>query len=132
MFWISRAGDRAASAATVSDAIAAPAAARTAPPVPGPGELSPATGAAIGTSDDRVELRTADAVDGETIVRPALAIETAATNRATTTAPRPARPPAPATGPAPRAASRPAPIHSPAAPRLRAKVDPDGTLDVYR
>jgi serine/threonine protein kinase len=153
MVWISRAGDRTADAATAPAAVlgsspshapvralhpiepvgepiavtASPRAARTAilldapvaPPAPDASEL-----AAPGP------LRTAEARPGDLVVRPAVALEPAApptTHRA-----RPARPPA-ASPASVRVATPPAASpSSPAVPRRKAKVDPDGTLDVYR
>jgi serine/threonine-protein kinase len=134
MFWISRAGDRAASAATT------PAAITSAGPAPVVRALHPVEPSAVEPvaveraaveplasapeiTLDAAPLRTAVASPGDLALRTAVAVEPVAPP----TAPR-ARLPVPA-----RAATRPAsPPSSPAAPRLRAKVDPDGTLDVYR
>jgi serine/threonine-protein kinase len=143
MFWISRAGDRAAIAATTAEAITSvgPAAAKSIESVAATGPQIAADRAVhvLGTAPapsapdialDAAPLRTAAAGAGDLVLRPAIAVEPAAPP----TAPRarPARPSAVAHAPA-RAATPPAtPPSSPVAPRLRAKVDPDGTLDVYR
>jgi serine/threonine-protein kinase len=159
MFWISRAGDHAANAATAPQAItsATPGAplepASTALPPPEVAEPIEGTGpqitavAAVGPLGapappvapaafelralDAAPLRTAAAGTGELVLRPAVAVvpdaPPAAGHRA-----RPGRSPAAPHAPA-RVAARPAASpSSPATPRLRAKVDPDGTLDVYR
>jgi hypothetical protein len=90
------------------------------PPAPDASEL---------TALDAAPLRTAVANPDDLALRPAVAIEPASptSHRA-----RPARSPAASAGYAPAAMRPAAAPSSPAAPRLRAKVDPDGTLDVYR
>jgi serine/threonine-protein kinase len=137
LFWISRAGDRAASAATAPDVVAGgPAAvgragqALDAVPTPDrPGLAAPAAG----DTEPRAELRPAVLELGS-----APAGEIAATDPVV----RPAGFHSPSAGQLPAAAARPskrptasapAPAHrSPAAPRRGTKFDPDGTLDVYR
>ena len=153
MFWISRAGDRAASAATAPAAIvgASPARVRALHPIEPAGEpvavagppiaahraallaspeAPPAPDASELTALDAAPLRTAGATPGDLVLRPAVAVEPAAppaTHRA-----RPARSPAASPASAQVATPLAASPSSPAVPRLRAKVDPDGTLDVYR
>ncbi|HEX3764384.1 MAG TPA: serine/threonine-protein kinase [Kofleriaceae bacterium] len=147
MFWISRAGDRAASAATTAAAITHAAPAATAalsvePPIepsrpwiepsiePSPRPIAAPTEPA---EADEAPLRTAVARPSDLAVRPATLV-TPAVHRA-----RPERPSAAPHTPG-RAGARHAsssspvssPSSSPAAPRPRAQVDPDGTLDVYR
>ncbi len=142
MFWISRAGDRAANAATTAEAItsASPGATRAFHPVEPTGAIAPRTTAdtavhlldgpsapsAPEISLEAAPLRTAAASPGDLVLRPAVAVEPVAPRA------HPPRPPAAPHVPA-RVASPPAASPSaPATPRLRAKVDPDGTLDVYR
>jgi serine/threonine-protein kinase len=148
MFLISRAGDRAASAATAPEAIteasteASPARAaaaelqprriapRTAEGPPAEGLIEAAAPAAPGLG---APLRTAAARAGEVVLRTAVVVEPVAPAPAALHRDRAERPPAVPHDPDPaRVVTRPASPRSPAAPRLRAKVDPDGTLDVYR
>lgn len=143
MFWISRAGDRAASAATAPAAIigarsttaALPVEPSTEPQIE-PARTRPAVTAsaprpalAIAQAEpavlDAAPLRTALAVPADLAVRPTTLAEPAG--------PGPAHRGHPDRSSGTRRASmRPSSPSSPAAPRLRAKVDPDGTLDVYR
>ncbi len=156
MFWISRAGDRAADAATTPAAItsASPGPTRALHPVEPIGPAAPQI-----TADTAVQLletplaspvpetalaaaplRTTAASPGDLALRPAVAVEPAAPSapqRAHPARPPAARPPVARPPAAPhvpaRVATRPAASpSSPATPRLRAKVDPDGTLDAYR
>jgi len=123
MLWISRDGDRAASAATAPPALAERALGASAGTLAGPGDTAVSSAPSA-----------ADSIGAPPAVAPILAVadEVAAPPRraAAPRAPaaRPARP-----DPAPRAA---APIaatrSSPALPHRKAKVDPDGTLDAYR
>ncbi|HET9622510.1 MAG TPA: serine/threonine-protein kinase [Kofleriaceae bacterium] len=114
MFWLSRLGDRPASAATTEAAIAAPveihaaSSAHVLPP-----EVAPAPSASDDVTPD-VELRPAIATSADLAAR-------AKPAAAHVTPPRPT-------------VSRPAPAvrKAPVAPRRGSKVDPDGTLDVYR
>jgi serine/threonine-protein kinase len=128
MFWISRVGDRAASAATVPQLVAAPpetGAAATPEPQRAAAEPMLEGAAPIGPTadDDSADVVLRPAVLTERDTAPA-ALREARNDRLPVVAPR---------GGAQRAGSRPAPARSsPAAPRLRAKLDPDGTLDVYR
>jgi serine/threonine-protein kinase len=136
LFWISHTGDRAAIAATAPAELApaavvaphharVPSSARVAQPdaaeAPEASDSSDGHDAAAG-----VAMRTAEARPGDLVIAPAVVTESAplATHRRIERAPA-------AHAPAPRTASRPS-SSSPAVPRLRAKVDPDGTLDVYR
>ncbi|HMG56436.1 MAG TPA: protein kinase, partial [Kofleriaceae bacterium] len=129
MFWISRVGDRAASAATAPQLIAAP-------PASGAAATPDPRRAAAEPMLDRVAPAGPAAADDDSadvVLRPAVLtvrdtapaeFREARNDRLPVVAPR---------GGAQRAGSRPAPARSsPAAPRLRAKLDPDGTLDVYR
>jgi eukaryotic-like serine/threonine-protein kinase len=154
MFWISRAGDRAASAATAPQAILSASPGMGHAPVRALHPIEPigATGTQIAArttvhlldatavppppdgselpAPDAAPLRTAEARPGDLVLRPAIAVEPAAppaTHRA-----RPARSPAASPASARVATPLAASPSSSAVPRLRAKVDPDGTLDVYR
>jgi serine/threonine-protein kinase len=151
MVWISRAGDRTADAATAPAAILSASPVRALHPIEPVGEPIAVTGSprtpraailldapaappAPDASDlaapDPGPLRTAEARPGDLVLRPAVAVEPVAptaTHRA-----RPAHPPA-ASPVSVRVATPPAASpSSPAVPRRKAKVDPDGTLDVYR
>jgi eukaryotic-like serine/threonine-protein kinase len=161
MFWISRPGDRTANAATAPEAITsvltgalpdapiepASTALRPAEPIGATGPqvtavpaatlLAPSAAppAVLEASElwtlEPAPLRTAAASTGALALRPAVAVEPAAPPAAAHRA-RHERPPAAPHGPA-RVATRPAASpRSPAAPRLRARIDPDGTLDAYR
>jgi serine/threonine-protein kinase len=150
MFWISRAGDRAANAATAPAAVisASHAPVRAAHPIEPIGATGSqiAAGAAVHLLDapaappalddselpapDAAPLRTAEVRPGDLVLRPAIAIEPAAPSA--THRGRPARAPAAAPASARVATPPAASPSSPAMPRLRAKADPDGTLDVYR
>jgi serine/threonine-protein kinase len=123
MLVISRAGDRAASAATAPAAIAEEAA-RVTPP-----ERGPAPAAA--DRDDATEPDPpAAGATGEPEVQRALATSPAPVRPAVLRSIRPERS---AHRAAPRTAPRVEPAHSPPAlPRRGAKADPDGTLDVYQ
>ena len=153
MFWISRAGDRAASAATAPDTVLSASASSSHAPVRAAHAIEPigATGSQTATDTavrlldapmdapapaselpalDAAPLRTAEARPGDLVLRQAVAIEPAAslaTHRA-----RPARSPAASHASGRVATPLAASPSSPAVPRLRAKVDPDGTLDPYR
>ena len=145
LFWISHTGDRAAIAAPAPGELApaaivaphdparvahahVPSSARVAQP---DAAEAPEATEANENSDGRdaaagVAMRTALARPGDLMIAPAVVTESAplAMHRRSERAPA-------AHAAAPRTAPRPA-SSSQAAPRLRAKVDPDGTLDVYR
>jgi serine/threonine-protein kinase len=128
LFWLSRVGDQAASAATAGDASAATAAdPELAPPVALNSRALPLAARRVGSD---VALREDPAIDAtepstQVVLRP---IPVAARAEAPTAKPSPAR-----ATPHRSTASRPTPArNSPAAPRRRAKLDPDGTLDPYR
>ena len=125
LFWISRVGDRAASAATAPSAIAGSPASHT-DRATDAADARPDRGIAPqGAADDAVELRTAVLQLGPSaahpVARPA-ALRPARVASPPSAAARPVRSIAPGAVPAPR---------TPAAPRRGTKVDPDGTLDVY-
>jgi hypothetical protein len=128
LFWLSRVGDQAASAATAGDASATTAAdPELAPPVALNSRALPLAARPVGSD---VALREDPAIDAtepstQVVLRP---IPVAARAEAPTAKPSPAR-----ATPHRSTASRPTPArNSPAAPRRRAKLDPDGTLDPYR
>ncbi len=153
MFWISRTGDRAANAATAPPHVvisASHAPVRAAHPVEPIGVTGsqiaahtavhlldapaapPALDAAELPAPDAAPLRTAEARPGDLVLRPAIAVEPAAPSATATHRARPARSPVASPASA-RVATPPAASPSSSAmPRLRAKADPDGTLDVYR
>jgi serine/threonine-protein kinase len=114
LFALSRAGDRAAAAATVSEAAAVTASATAAPGEPAAAERPDAL------RDDATarEVRPAIAVD-RPVIQPAVL--------RTSRGERPAEMPRMQRAAPPRVPLRSAP----AVPRRGAKVDPDGTLDVY-
>ena len=125
LFYISRVGDRAASAATATEAIAGPAVAGAPPP----GTVGDAATPASGQGDRGAGVHGAPGATG-TAEPPRSAIAEPAQR-----ALRPTPPQRSAVGAshARSLATRPAsPASAPAAPRRGAKVDPDGTLDAYR
>ena len=127
MFWISRAGDRAAIAAAAPAAPAAIVEPAAAPRT----ETEPTDRARPSAGAVRLDAAVVHAAvgPGDAVLRPALLVDAAPpqaaprfrTERATSAPRTPAR-----------GASQPSAPSSPAVPRLRAKVDPDGTLDPYR
>jgi tRNA A-37 threonylcarbamoyl transferase component Bud32 len=112
MFWVSRVGDRSASAATVESALTAPGARDTVHVLPP--EVAPVPVAIAAPSTGPIEVRPVVAGPADLAAR----AKPAATHLSL---PRP-------TTSRPAAAVR----HVPVAPRRGSKVDPDGTLDVYR
>jgi serine/threonine-protein kinase len=137
LFYISRVGDRAASAAPAPE-VAVPAIAgaphaedRTAALAPDRVDLTRRTNSNL-TPDHGALVRHALAT-GDEVMPAATEIEPAVqhagfrprSERARVTTPRAAAPPR-------ASAPQPAATPPPAAPRRGAKVDPDGTLDVYR
>jgi tRNA A-37 threonylcarbamoyl transferase component Bud32 len=128
LFWVSRAGDRAASAATAVNAIATPDLHRMTPelhrvtmPVDG---ANPPSRAPAWARERRPGAATASAT-----TQGSLAPIAARARAELTTV---TRPPTARSTPSLPTASRPAPAHrSPVAPRRGTKFDPDGTFDPY-
>ncbi|HET7505653.1 MAG TPA: protein kinase [Kofleriaceae bacterium] len=159
LFWVSRVGDRAASAATTTTAAAA-ASTPTLAPALAPGSPHAAQTSVTGAARDAMlagdpeppaaahtpdpqafdrERPPASASNAAALAQPAPAAPDAPGARRASTRPTrvelasAARPAATRTAPPRVSASRPTPARQPpVVPRRGAKVDPDGTFDAYR